>query len=57
MPHPAARVRHVAAVARYHVNMQVPDRLPGGRASVEADVVAVGPKLRVDLRLDLIDQR
>ena len=42
MPHTAARVRHITAVARDDVDMQVPDSLPGGRAGVEADVIAVG---------------
>ena len=56
MPHTAARIRHIAAVARDDVDMKVPDGLPGGRASVEADVIAVGPQLDVELALDLIDK-
>ena len=56
MPHAAARVRHITAVTRDDVDMQVPDGLPGGRAGVEADVVAVGPQLGVEPPLDLVDQ-
>src|SRR5437016_13941579 len=56
MPHPAARVRYISAVTRNDVNMQVPDSLPGSRADVEADVIAVGLQLSVEPTLDLVDQ-
>ena len=56
MPYPAARVRHITAVTRNDMDMQVPDGLPGGRTGVEADVIAVRLQLRVEPALDLVDQ-
>ena len=56
MPHAAARVRHITAVTRDDVDMQVSDSLPGGRAGVEADVIAVGLQLGVEPTLDLVDE-
>ena len=38
------------------MDMQVPDGLPGGRTGVEADVIAVGLQLGVELTLDLVNQ-
>lgn len=56
VPHAAPRVRHVAPEPRDHVDVQVEHRLAGGGARVEADVVALGPQLGVELPLDLVDQ-
>jgi hypothetical protein len=39
------------------MDMQVLDGLPGGRACVEADVIAVGRQLPVELTLYLINER
>jgi len=36
--------------------MKVPDSLPRRRAGVEADVIAVGLQLGVELTLDLVDE-
>jgi len=52
----AARVVHVAAIARDDVHVQVHDGLPRGLTGVEADVVAVGAVAGVELRLDLVDE-
>ena len=57
VPDAAARVVHVAAVARDDVHVQMHDRLARGLPRVEADVVAVGPgrELAVELGFDLVD--
>ena len=54
----AARVGHVAGVARDHVEVQVHHGLPGGLAGVEAHVVAIGPRLTaIELGLHHVHQR
>lgn len=52
----AARIVDVAAVARDDVDVEVHHRLAGGRAGVQADVVAVGMKLAVELAFDDVDE-
>jgi hypothetical protein len=56
MAHAAARVIHVAAVPGNDVNMHMHHRLPRCDAGVEADVVAIGMQLFVELPLHDIDQ-
>ncbi len=55
----AARVRHITNVSRDHVDMHVHDRLAGGCARVEADVVTsrLGLERRVEVLLHFVDQR
>ncbi len=59
MANAAARVGHITDVARNHVDMHVHDRLAGGCARVEADVVTrrLGLERRVEVLLHLVDQR
>ena len=62
MPHATTRVGHVAGIARDHVDMHVRHGLAGGRAAVEADVVAIGLGIKAlvqqPLRFpDEVDQR
>ena len=47
---------HVAAEAGDDVDVEMHDRLAGGRACVEADVVAIGVQLGVERLLDLVDE-
>jgi hypothetical protein len=56
VPNTAARVRHITAVTRDDMDMQMSDSLPGGRARVEADVVPVWPQLGVELTLHLVHE-
>ena len=57
--HAAARIGHVAGIARDHVDVHVRHGLAGGGATVEADVVAVGLRVEplVEEPLHLGDER
>ena len=54
--HAAARVIHIAVVARYDVNVKMHDRLPREAACVESNVVPVRPVLQIDSGLHLVDK-
>ena len=56
VPYAAARVIDVAAVARDDVDVEVHDGLTGSFPGIDADVVAVGVELLIDLLLDDIDE-
>ncbi len=57
MTHTTARVIHVAEESWNDVDVQMEHRLPGRRADIDADVVAVGMVTLVDDRLCRIDHR
>ncbi len=57
VPHAAARVRHVAVVARDEVDVQVVHGAPRRHAFVYPDVVAVRAELGVDELLDVQQER
>src|SRR3954470_16257598 len=60
IPHATARIRDVGRVARNDVQVQVLYSLPSGGVDVDADVVAVGRVMLLDLRprvLQRADQR
>src|SRR4029077_3573174 len=52
----AARIGHVAAMARDQVDMDMQARLPGGAADVDADIIAVRAEFGLDMRLGPIEQ-
>src|SRR5262249_51184245 len=53
----AARVGHVAVIARDEMQMHVHARLPAGAPDIGADVVAVRRELLLDMRLGAVEQR
>ena len=55
-PHPAPGILYVAGIPRYDVDVQVHNRLAGGGADVDADVVAVGMELFVEEGFCLPDE-
>ena len=56
MAHAALGILDIPLVAGNEVNMNMPDALPGRRAHVDADIVAIGAKLRVQQAALLGDQ-
>src|SRR6516165_7655474 len=56
MPHATARITHITVVTRDDVDVQVADCLPCCRTGIEADVIAVGLELGVELVLNRIDE-
>jgi len=50
MTHTTARLIHIAHESWNNMDVQVEHRLPGRRADIDANVVAVGPVALVDNR-------
>jgi hypothetical protein len=58
MTHAPTRIGYVAMITRDDVHVDMGHRLPGGIASIEADVVSIRPGLQslVQQHFDLIDK-